>query len=516
MNAQRQGGLEALGAETLPYMIGLDLGTSSCKALLFDATGHRHAIRRVAYDTSNGRGGDVSQQPEDWWAAAVKALGHVASLAAGRPLLGIGLSGQIGTHVLLDPAGTPLHDAITWQDGRSAIVLQEVESRIDGKWLSRELDTWLPPGAAWPLVRMLWLSQTMPALLSRARWLAQPKDFLTLRLTGRMVSDPSSWRGIARPDGTILTDALETLGLPNLIPELTTGSAVAGTLLPSVAASTGLPNGLPVFTGMNDLNRSLLGIGAVRESQGFDVAGTSEHLGCITRAPSDHPYVNSVPLHGTDSELYSVYGVTSNGGAALEWASSALIGQGTNRLAATGLSGESFSALVEASQVGARGLLFLPYLRGERAPVWDVRARGALVGLTQTHGAPEIARATLEGVALNLRQIRDLLPAFAAGTTEIRATGGPSRMPAWNRIKADILQTPIRLMRETNSSALGAAALAAIGGGLFSSPVEAAASMVQTVRTVDPDAAAGRLYDDVYLSFRELYPCLAHLTHSDQ
>jgi sugar (pentulose or hexulose) kinase len=458
-------------------------------------------------------GGAVSQRPEDWWAAASNALAEVAAAAAGRAILGIGLSGQIGTHVLLDSGGTPLHDAVTWQDGRSATVLQESADRIDRKWLSKELDTWLPPGAAWPLVRMLWLSRAKPALFSRARWLAQPKDFLTLRLTGRMVSDPSSWRGIARPDGSILTAALETLGLPNLIPELATGSEVAGTLLPSAAARTGLPPGLPIFTGMNDLNCSLLGIGAVQEGQGFDVAGTSEHLGFITRAPSEHPYINSVPLHGTDSELYSVYGVTSNGGAAVEWASSAFGWQGTDWAGRSGLSGESFTALVEASQLGARGLLFLPYLRGERAPVWDANARGALVGLTQTHGAPEIARATLEGVALNLRQIRDLLPASAVGDAEIRATGGPTRMAAWNRIKADVLQTPIRLMRETNSAALGAAALAAIGSGFYSSSGEAAASMVQAVETVEPDAAAGRVYDDLYLSFCELYPSLADLMH---
>ncbi|MCU1439560.1 MAG: hypothetical protein JWP85_557 [Rhodoglobus sp.] len=492
-----------MNSESKSYVIGLDLGTSSCKAAVFDLSGRPHAVSRVAYATATERGG-VTQRADEWAEAAIAALCAIAPAVGDGDLLGIGLSGQIGTHVLLDSAGGPLHDAVTWQDGRSAGVVQEVEDAIDRDWLSTQLDTRLPAGAAWPLVRMLWLSRLDPQLFRRARWIAQPKDFLLRRLTGEIASDPSSWRGIARPDGSIVTEALEKLGIANLVPPLFRETATVGGLLPAIAARTGLPTGLSVYIGMNDLNCSLLGIGAVEPGRAFDVAGTSEHLGYVSTLASASTSVNSVPLHGTDTSLYSVYGVSSNGGSIAQWAAAALSGTPGSELGE-----DALASLVSASAPGSDGLLFLPYLRGERAPVWDAAATGALVGLTQTHGAPEIARAALEGVAFNLRQIKELLP--ESSPSEIRATGGPTRMSAWNQIKADVLQRPIRLLAEADSAALGAAMVAAIGCGAFPSSAAASAAMVRTVGIIDPDVRTAELYDDAYTRFREVYPALSGL-----
>jgi len=468
--------------------------------VLFDLDGRRHATGRVAYTTHSGEG--VTQRPAEWAEAAVGALAIVARAAVGGHVQGIGLSGQIGTHVLLDATGEPLHDAITWQDGRSASVVAEVDEAVDADWLARELDTRLPPGPAWPLARTLWLSRALPAHFARARWIAQPKDLLARTLTGELVSDPSSWRGLARPDGSILGAALDRLGLPDLVPPLLAPTRRAGGLLPAIAERTGLAPGIPVFTGLNDLNASLLGTGVVTEGRAFDVAGTSEHLGVTVRRPLVPAGLNGVPLHGSDTRVHTVYGVTSNGGSVTEWA-----------LAAFGVDDEQVLAdLVGSTAPGARGLLFLPYLRGERAPVWDAAVRGAFVNLDQSHGTAELVRACLEGVALNLRQIRDrLVEGGVTGDPTILATGGPTRMDAWNRIKADVLQQPIRLQTETDSAALGAAMIAAIGSGAHASSPDAAAAMVHEAETIEPDAARAGVYDDAFGRFLELYPALSGL-----
>lgn len=490
-------------------VIGLDLGTSACKAALFDLQGQRLAVSRVAYETAT-HCGEVRQHPQEWATAALRALAALSPRSTESEIIGIGLSGQIGTHVLLNTAGEPLADAVTWQDGRSSVFVQEVEDRIDGTRLRIDLDTRLPPGAAWPLVRMLWLSRAQPDLFWRATWIAQPKDFLIKRLTGEVVSDASSWRGVARPDGSIATDALDLLGLPNLIPHLMPPTVQAGGLLPEAAEETGLPPGLPVFVGMNDLNCSLLGIGGVASGCAFDVAGTSEHIGYISSCRDASPSINSVPLHGSDTSLYSVYGVTSNGGSVAEWLNQVLTLNGDG----DGQSGSEacLSTLAERSEPGARGLLFLPYLRGERAPVWNARSRGALVGLSQSHDRADIARAALEGVAYNLRQILDALPAPGDAAIEVLATGGPTRISIWNEIKASVLRRPIQLLKEPESAALGAAMIAALGCKQFGSARDAAASMVSTSTTVYPSEQSTAVYDDAYTRYRQLYPALGSLT----
>lgn len=201
--------------------------------------------------------------------------------------------------------------------------------------------------------------------------------------------------------------------------------------------------------------------------------------------------------------------MTSNGGSVAEWVSGVLADSGQMDGQVSG----ALSLLVQASEPAARGLLFLPYLRGERAPVWDADARGALVGLTHAHGAPDIARAALEGVAFNLRQVRDLLTA-SPGPSPLRVTGGPARMPLWNQIKADILQTPVQLTAETDSTVLGAAAIAGVGSGAFGSAHEAVASMVRLARLIEPNPATAQVYDDAYARFREVYPAVSGLEES--
>ena len=474
-----------------PALIGLDLGTSSCKAVAFTTDGRRLAESRVAYPT-RGSGIAAEQQPEFWVSAALDCLAGIARQVEPESVVAIGLSGQIGTHLLVDVSGRPLADAVTWQDGRSGAYLAEVAEAVPDEWLTAQLDTQLPPGPAWPLPRLCWLRAELPELLERARYLLYPKDYLVWRLTGSPLSDPSSWRGIARPDGSVLVEALQRLGLPDLVPPLAAPDTTAGGLTTTVATTTGLLAGTPVVTGLNDLNAGLLGIGAVRAGAAFDIGGTSEHLGFVARERSADWRVAGVPLHAVDSLLYSVYGVTSNAGSVVTWLERAFLADG-----------QDYSQVAGTSRPGASGLLCIPYLHGERAPIWDARATGAFLGLTNSHGPADFVRAALEGVACNLRAIRESIPAAAQSSQPIRTTGGTSRSAVWNSIKAAVLQRPLQLLAEPEAPALGAAILAGTGVGIFGSTQDACAAMVRTGPVVEPAAELVGLYEDVYLRYTQ-------------
>jgi len=482
-------------------VIGIDLGTSSCKATAFDLAGRVISRSQVRYSTHTDPDGSVTQRSDEWVNGGIAALAALATNSP-RPLTvaGIGLSGQIGTHVLLDADSAPLHDAVTWQDGRAASVTEQLWSILDREQTATELNTWLPSGAAWPLVRMLWMSQALPREFGAAARLAQPKDLLLAALTGRLASDPSSWRGLVTPRGTVLADALERLGLPDLTPELLPGTAEAGRLLPAIAARVGLSPDIPVFVGWNDLNAGLIGVGAIEESDGFDVGGTSEHIGVVSRHRGDGFRAVTVPQHGVATDRYTVYGVTSNAGSAVDWMRRVLP------------EARDADEILAATAGASDPLLFLPYLYGERAPVWDADAAGAFVGLRTGHGPLELGRAVLEGIAFNLRQILDGLPAHPE-LTAIRTTGGTASSAAWNQVKADILRRPLLTTAESDSSSLGAAITAALGVGAFDDITAAVHAMVHEARVFEPDPASADHYDELYLDFRRLYPALTETTH---
>lgn len=472
-------------------VIGLDLGTSACKAIAFAADGRRLAQARVSYETRVAPD-RVEQDPGLWTRAACTCLTGIADQLAGRSVAAIGLSGQIGTYVLVDDAGQPLADAVTWQDARSSTYVQPVAEQVPNDWLTAELDTRLPPSATWPLPRLAWLNAEFPDAVSRARYLLSPKDFLVWTLTGSLASDASSWRGITRPDGTVVTEALRRLGLPDLIPPMARPDQAAGGLTAQIATATGLPTGTPVMTGLSDLNAGFVGIGAIRAGAAFDIGGTSEHLGFVARSLADDWRVASVPLHAVDTSLYAVYGVTSNAGSVTAWVATSLLADG-----------QDYSAVAGQAEPGAQGLLCVPYLYGERAPIWDPRATGGFIGLANVHGRPDFVRAALEGVAFNLRAIRDAIPEASRSGEPIRSTGGTARSPLWNQIKATVLHQPLQLLEETESAALGAAILAGVGAGVFARVDEGCAAMVRTGPLIEPADDLIPLYDSAYTRYTQ-------------
>ncbi|WP_104087507.1 FGGY-family carbohydrate kinase [Cryobacterium sp. N19] len=490
---------------TVEYVLGVDLGTSSCKTVAFALDGHRVASASVAYPTVTDQRGGVRQDPEMWWAAVQSTIAKVQTVIGAGNLLSIGLSGQIGTHVLVDGEVRPLADAWTWQDGGASIALDEFERVLDSAVLGADLRTWLPPGPAWPLPRLLWLTKTFPAHIARAHYMLQPKDYILHRLTGRIISDSSSLRGVMKPTGEIHRPALDALGLSDLFPPVGQPTESAGEILATVADAISVPRGTRVFIGWNDFNCALVGTGVSATGDGFDIAGTSEHIGILGREPVTDGSINSVPYSmATEADSYVSYGVSSNGGSVTAWLGDTYLAN----LESADRNGR-LAVLASGTEPASDGLMFLPYLHGERSPIWDSSATASYTGLTSSHGLGHMVRAALEGVAFNLRQIRDASPDNVERASLIRASGGPTAMHVWNSIKADVLNTPLAIMEEKDSAALGAAILAVVGSGLFPSPAAAMSAMTRIEYVVEPNLQTAARYEAAYQRYSTIYPALA-------
>ena len=509
------------------FVVGIDLGTSSCKVGIFDPGGEPHGFGQAAYEIARGPDGLAEQSPADWWQSVCQAMrqaldsGHVP----GEAVAAVGLSGQVGTHVLLDRDGQPLRPAISWQDTRAREEATALNHRLGRKRLASVLGIDLPPGPAWPLPRLLWLQRHAPEHLAKTWRFLQVKDFVVYRLTGELATDASSWRGlVCLPGSEIAADVLTELDLPlDLLARRHPPSALIGGVTRTAAEACGLAPGTPVVTGWNDLNCGLLGTGVVRPGMGFDIGGTSEHMGVALAAdaalqPADNLMLAPYLVDDRQGAARVCYGVTSAGGGSLEWYANEFV---PDLLQSYGLSlppgaPARLESIAAGVAPGAAGLVFLPYIHGERAPIWDAAARGVFFGLSSRHRHRHFVRAVLEGVAFSLRQVLQVVEATIGAPVErVHASGGPASLPLWNQIKADVLSRPVVIPKVTHAACLGAAMLAAIGSGWYVDAVQAAEAMVHIARQVEPDTRHAARYDAVFGLYTSLYPQLrtayAHL-----
>jgi xylulokinase len=499
---------------------GIDLGTSSCKVGLFDVAGHPLGLGQSAFSIERGPGGMAELDPAKWWPAVCQAVRQALAHRGlpGEAVAALGLSGQVGTHLLLDRHYQPVGPAIGWQDTRAHTDARALLTRVGRERLAALLGIDLPPGAAWPLPRLLWLQRTASQRLAQAWRLLQVKDYVVYHLTGTLATDASSWRGLVQlPGPELAADLLRELGLPDdLLAPRYPPTSVIGTVTRAAAEASGLAAGTPVVVGWNDLNCGLLGTGIVAPGQGFDIGGTSEHLGLALPLAAAVASTDGLMLAPYLSENSAgaarvCYGVTSAGGGSLDWYANEFV---PDLLAAYGLplpagAAARLEALAAEAPPGAGGLVYLPYLYGERAPIWDAAARGLFFGLDGTQRHRHLIRAVLEGVAFSLRQVLEVVEAATGTRVEaIHVSGGPARLRLWNEIKASVLNRPLVVPAVTQAACLGAALLATVGAGWFASADQAAAAMVRTAEQIDPNPQHTARYQDMFGLYASLYPQL--------
>ncbi len=408
--------------------------------------------------------------------------------AAGRldAVAAIGLAGQTNTYLLWDPDRGGEPRVVPWSAGEGGEALAELTRLPPAFWVEH-ISMPHPAMVSYPAPRILWMARTPGSGWERAARVLQPKDWVYFNLTGRVVSDPFTWRGLAHlGDGTFHRELLERLGIgAGRLPELQPPWSAPGRLTAEAARLLGLRRETPAYLGCNDFFASLAGMGALAPGDWADVVGSSEHL---ARIETRSPLSVTTPLVYGPGLLHNVhYGVTAASGVSLDW----------------GL--RTFGPRAPAD-TGPDTPLFLPYLQGERAPHFDPDARGVLFGLGRGHEPGDLLAAVCEGVALSLRQIAALIDAHAPGPVRT-APDGPLA-EAVTRAKADAFQRPFVVVRQKACAALGAAMIAAVGAGRFADLAEAAGAWVALEAEVAPRPERASLLEARYALYASLYPAL--------
>ncbi len=493
-------------------LLGLDIGTSGAKAIVAAADGRVLAAATAEYPLSQPRPLWSEQDPADWWRGAREALRAAVAQSGVAPeqIAGLGLTGQMHGATFLDAADQVIRPAILWNDQRTAAACDEITERVGAERLIAL--TGNPALTGFQAPKIVWLRNEEPANYARVARVLLPKDYIRLLLTGELATDASDAAGTLLLDLRARDYSDEVLGALEIprgwLPRVYEGPEVTGRLRPEVAAELGLPAGLPVVAGGGDNAAAAVGTGVVRAGVLSSSIGTSGVLFAHSDGPALDP---GGRLHGFCHAVpgaYHLMAVTLSAGGAFQWL------RNTLRAIAPDLDYSRLATLAEEVPPGAEGLLFAPYLTGERTPHLDPLARGAWVGLTSRHGLGHLARALMEGVVFALRDGLEIMRGLGVPANEIRATGGGGKHPFWRQLQADIYGAPVQTLAAEEGPAYGAALLAGVGAGVYADVAEAVAHGVRVTGATEPDAERVRRYDELYAAYTGLYPALRGSMHA--
>ena len=486
-------------------LLGIDLGTSSVKALIVDEYGVTLGSGYAGYPLRHPRPGWAEQEPDEWWRAAIAAV-RMAHIYAGNPRIdAIGLSGQMHGTVLLDERGDPVRPAIIWADTRSGAEAAELTEAIGQEHLISIVGS--PVAAGFQAATIAWLRKHEPDTWARASTVLLPKDYLRRRLTGIIATEPSDASSTVLLDvhrrdwSKTLIDAagIERSQLPVVLPSMHIG----GRLTEDAAAALALDAGTPVVGGGGDAPLAALAAGVVREEQLALTISSGSQVIVPTAEIRPDP---AGRIHAWCGALAGVEGVpgayqmgaTMVSGLAMRWLADNVFGLKHRKPDRT------LTKWAAEAPLGSGGLLFLPYLAGERTPHMNPRARGMFLGLTTEHGRGHLVRAVMEGATLAAFDAFDVLRSLGARPETVVLCGGGSQNTLWRQIVADVFGLPVRPLLTVEQSALGAAMLAGAGIGLFD-PAEAAERWATYDETVLPDSEANAVYARLLPVFRDAY-----------
>lgn len=493
----------------MSYFIGIDASTTATKAILVDDSGAVVAVAASEYSFETPKPLWSEQHPNLWWDASVKSIKQVLAATGINPadVKGIGLTGQMHGLVLLDENGEVLRPAILWNDQRTGAECDEIRAKLGKERLVQITGNDALTGFTSP--KILWVKNNEPAIYAKTRQILLPKDFVRFKLTGKYATDRAGGSGTALFDvkkRTWSDDVVQALGIdPAWLPPTHEGPEVTGTVSATAAAATGLKEGTPVVGGGGDQAAQAVGVGAVEPGIVALTLGTSGVVFASAAEPFIekegrlHSFCHAVPGR------WHMMGVMLSAAGSLRWYRDTV---------APGVGFDELLAPAAAVAPGSEGLLFLPYLTGERTPHPDPLARGAFAGLTVRHTQAHMTRSVLEGVAFGLRDGFELMK--GAGLTDIkqvRVSGGGAKSPLWRQILADVLNAELVTVNTTEGAAYGAAMLAGVGAGVWPSVDAAAAACVQLTGSTRPQAEGVARYEKVYALYRQLYPALKELSH---
>jgi xylulokinase len=493
----------------MSLLLGIDIGTSSVKALIFDSALCKVlAVHGQEYPIHTPKPGYAEQDPEDYWRTTIAAVKQVIAQAGSNAIAGISFSGQMHGTILLNRALEPIAPAIIWADARAVHEPAELVARFPD-WAQIAGTN---PASGFQISTLAWIAKHQPDWLGQTYRVILPKDYVRLKMTGEAltdVSDAASTGAFDVAQGRWSEELIHAAGVsPTIFPPVAASSQQAGTLRADAAEALGLPAGVPIIAGCADQPAQAIGSGLVQTGIGSVTIGTGGQVfipyqpqGMLQTDARLHVFNHAVP------QMWYVLGAILSAGSSLRWLRGIVGLQDTTNAYAI-LSEEAAQV-----PVGAQGLRFLPYLFGERTPHMDAQASGAWIGLRFHHTRGHMARAVMEGVSFALRDALTLALSLGASVDEMVIAGGGAESPVWRQILTDVLGLPLKKSRQQEQACLGAALLAGVGIGVYTDIASACATIVSYDEPTLPDTASHRLYNHYYAEYRTLYPLLHQTMH---
>ena len=495
------------------YLIGIDLGTSATKTVLFDENGTVIASASREYPMYQPQNGWAEQKPEDWREAALETITRVVKESGvdKDEIKGIGISGQMHGLVMLDENNEVIRPSIIWCDQRTAKECEEITEKV-GKERLIEI-TANPALTGFTASKILWVRNHEPENYAKCRHILLPKDYVRLILTGEYateVSDASGMQLLDVPNRCWSDEVLEKLDIDKrMLAKVYESPEVTGTILPEIAAVTGLSEKTVVVGGAGDNAAAAVGTGVVKDGRAFTTIGTSgvvfAHSKNVTIDPKGrvHTFCCAVP------GCWHVMGVTQGAGLSLQWFRNNFCQDYMEKAKEEGCDAYDYiNRDVESVSLGADRLIYLPYLMGERTPHLDPDCRGVFFGLSAIHTRKHMLRAVMEGVSYSMKDCNDILKEMGVEVDDMMACGGGGRSAVWRQMLADMYGCTVKTVAAKEGPALGVAILAGVGAGIYGSVEAACEKMIHTDKSCDPIPEHTAKYEEYHKIYKNLYTCL--------
>lgn len=493
----------------MAYLLGIDLGTSSAKAVLIDGDGNLQAVCQQAYSFDIPAEGWAEQAPQVWWNAVVDTVRGVLEKSGIMPLEidGIGFSGQMHGMVALDKNGKPVRKAIIWCDQRSAPQVEEIRSLIGEQQLGEVACNRVAAG--FQTASLLWMKEEEPQAYKNTHLVILPKDYIRYRLTGELSTDVTDAAGTLALDvrrGKWSDDLIRILGLrQDLYPPIFLPESPAGTVTAEAAGEIGLAPGTKVFHGGADQVMQAIGNGIIKPGRVSVTIGTGAQVFAPLSGLTYDPKLRSHTFNNYYQGGWYFMGATLSGGLSLRWLRDVVL---------NGMPYEEMNCLASSIPRGSEGLIYLPYMAGERTPHMDPYARGMFFGLTLNHGRAHLIRAVMEGVVFSLRDCLNIFYGLGQDCVQVIASGGGARSAPWLQMQADIFNREVRISRMPEQAAVGAAISAGVGAGIYANYEEACDAVIKWSKVPYlPNPAGVKRYEEYYQLFSELYPANREAMH---
>ena len=489
----------------MEYLLGLDIGTSGVKGILVSTEGEVVNSKTEYYQVNTPQPGWAEQNPEDWWKGTIDTIKWLIadSRIKAESIKGISFSGQMHSSVFLDREMKVIRPAILWSDTRTTKQCKDIYQRVGG--LGKLIEFVSNPALeGFTAPKVLWLRENEPENYRRVKMILLPKDYIRYRLTGQLQIDVSDAAGTIMMDireKDWSRDMLDMLAIDRaILPPVVNSTAIVGEVTRTAARVSGLKPGTPVVAGGADNACGAIGSGIIKEGRAMVSIGTSGVLVAqVDKAVADQKGRLHLFNHAVPDNWYMM-GVMLSAGMSFSWLKEKLLADQYNY--------DQLNLLAAEVEPGSEGLVFLPYLYGERTPHADANARGVFFGISAKHRQGHFIRSVMEGVTFGLRDSLELMKGQSIKIDEIRAIGGGAKSKVWQQILADIFGQSITLLKTEEGPALGAAMIAGVGVGVYKNFAEAEKGIIQVVETISPDQARCDYYSRLFTLYQNLYHSL--------